>query len=51
MVHSSPKAIFLIVSSFCTVVSNIQTFQTAADLSEYGVDVSYPVHHFFDEKG
>ena len=27
------------------------SFETAANLSEYGVDISYPIHHYIDGKG
>eukprot|EP01036_Dinobryon_divergens_P025323 gene25323-33854_t len=46
MAHSSLQALLLIVSSIPYVLS----FQVSANLSEYGVDVSYPIHHFLDEK-
>lgn len=37
----------IILVSIAAVVS----FETTANLSEYGVDISYPIHHYIDEKG
>lgn len=28
-----------------------RSFQSKADTSEYGVDFTYPIHHYLDEKG
>jgi len=43
----------IIFSLLCSVALYQKTFAiiTTPDLSEYGVDVSYPIHHYLDGKG
>jgi hypothetical protein len=44
--NNNLQYLFILVSIFV-----VTSFQTTANLSEYGVDISYPIHHYIDEKG
>ena len=46
MVHSKLQYLIILVA-----IAAVVSFETTANFSEYGVDISYPIHHYIDEKG